>query len=309
MPKKSDKAFNSNFVDSILGLEEETGEESSIAIEQIQLPKDQPRKYFNQESIEQLAESIQAHGIIQNLLVRPIKEGGYELIAGERRYRAATHLGLKEVPVRILNISREEANAIALIENLHREDLNPVEETEGIIELLAKTLKRDRAEIPKLLEKYYKDTISHNVMRNEELNQIDQVFNEIVGRMTWRSFTKNRLPILKLPEDIFTKIRNGQISYTKATTIARIKDDEKRKRMLERAIEENLSVKQVIEEVKALKEEEEGKPEKSPTFAIDNSLNKVKKTLKQKKPWETAPEKWASINQKLQELEKELENL
>ncbi|NBD31698.1 MAG: ParB/RepB/Spo0J family partition protein [Cyanobacteria bacterium] len=308
MAKKSEKAFNSNLVDSFLGLEEEKSEETLIPIKEIKLPNNQPRKYFDDESIQQLAQSIQTHGIIQNLLVRPLDQA-YELIAGERRYRAAQSIGLKEVPVRILQITKEEAASIALIENLHREDLNPVEETEGIIELLAKKLKYDRAEIPKLLERHYQEKSSHSAMRTKELAQINEVFNEIVGRMTWRSFTKNRLPILKLPEDIFTQIKNGKISYTKATTIARLKDEEKRKRMLERAIEENLSLKQVIEEVKAIKEGEEGKQKKSPTTAINNSLNKVKKMLDKKKPWETHPEKWQSINQKLKELEKELENL
>jgi len=108
-----------------------------VAVTAIRLPPQQPRRYFDPDKLEQLVLSIKEHGILEPLLVRPRPGGEYELVAGERRYRAAQKLGLAEVPVVIRKLTDEEALALSLIENLHREDLNPVEETEGILQLLS----------------------------------------------------------------------------------------------------------------------------------------------------------------------------
>ena len=105
----------------------------SVSVNQISLPPTQPRRYFDSEALKQLTESIKQHGILQPLLVRLVDEGKHELVAGERRYRAATEIGLKEVPVVIRELDDNAAFQLALIENLLREDLNPVEETEGIL--------------------------------------------------------------------------------------------------------------------------------------------------------------------------------
>ncbi|WP_245940007.1 ParB/RepB/Spo0J family partition protein [Stenomitos frigidus] len=103
----------------------------------------QPRRYFDPEKLNQLAESIKQHGILEPLLVCFTAHGKYEIVAGERRYRAATMLGFTEVPVVIRDFSDQEALQVALIENLQREDLNPIEETEGILELVALRLQKD----------------------------------------------------------------------------------------------------------------------------------------------------------------------
>lgn len=125
-----------------------------LSLEALRLPESQPRRYFDPRAMDELVGSIQRHGILQPLLVRPL--GGdhteqYEIVAGERRYRAAGEAGLSEVPVVIRKMGDEEAVQYALLENLQREDLNPVEETEGILRLLALGLKKDVEEVVSLL--------------------------------------------------------------------------------------------------------------------------------------------------------------
>ncbi|MBF2013865.1 MAG: ParB/RepB/Spo0J family partition protein [Rivularia sp. T60_A2020_040] len=125
----------------------------NVPLKQIHIAPTQPRRYFDPKALSELAESIKQHGILQPLLVRPRAKTGYELVAGERRYRAAKECGLKDVPVVIRELSNEAAFQLALIENLQREDLNPVEETEGILHLLAIRLGRAVEEIPPLLRR------------------------------------------------------------------------------------------------------------------------------------------------------------
>ena len=103
----------------------------TIRIGEIERNKDQPRKDFNEESLQELADSIAVHGILQPLLVRPLSNGGYQIVAGERRWRAARMAGLTEVPAVVRELSDSEMAEIALVENLQREDLNPLEEAEG----------------------------------------------------------------------------------------------------------------------------------------------------------------------------------
>ncbi|MDZ8109349.1 MAG: ParB/RepB/Spo0J family partition protein [Nostoc sp. DedQUE12a] len=145
------------------------GSLQSMPLDQIVLPPNQPRRYFDPEALKQLTESIKQHGILQPLLVRPVADGKHELVAGERRYRAATELALTEVPVVIKELDDNAAFQLALVENLLREDLNPVEETEGILQLLALKLGRSIQEIPPLLYRLQRlqnkaSTVTHNVM-------------------------------------------------------------------------------------------------------------------------------------------------
>jgi ParB family transcriptional regulator, chromosome partitioning protein len=129
----------------------------TIPLDQIHLPATQPRRYFDSEALKHLTESIRQHGILQPLLVRLIDGEKHELVAGERRYRAAKEIGLKEVPIVIRELDDNAAFQLALIENLLREDLNPVDETEGILQLLALKLNRSIEEIPPLLRRLQHD--------------------------------------------------------------------------------------------------------------------------------------------------------
>ena len=111
---------------------------STLPINDIIPNKDQPRKTFDEAALEELADSIRQHGVLQPLLVRPLATGGYQLVAGERRWRASRMAELKEVPVIVKELDDKEAMQIAIIENLQREDLNPIEEAEGLQALIEK---------------------------------------------------------------------------------------------------------------------------------------------------------------------------
>ncbi len=211
----------------------------------IKLPDYQPRQYFDEKKLEELAQTIKAHGVLEPLLVRQLpRKNQYELVAGGRRYRAAKRAGLTEVPVIVRELNEEQALEIAIIENLQREDLNPVEETEGILHLLSKRLKLPWSEVSPLLhqlQKQVRGRAANNVIGSEKVEQVQGVF-ESLGLMEFDSFISNRLPLLNLPEDILEALRAGKIEYTKAKAIASVKDEAARTELLENAIANSLSL-------------------------------------------------------------------
>ena len=215
--------------------------ESLLPIDEIVLPKAQIRHYFNQEKLEQLAESIKQHGVLEPLLITSKKE----LIAGERRLRASKMAGLTQLPVKIIDASPSEAKTLTIIENLQREDLNPVEETEGILELLQLKLNRDRDNVISLLYKMNKG--DDNVIIHDA-ETVKDTF-ESLGKLKWESFVINRLRLLNLPEPILEAIRQGEIEYTKGTTIARVKNEEFRNKLLKEAIISNLSLNDIKDRI------------------------------------------------------------
>lgn len=264
--------------------------------------REQPRHYFDPEKLDQLAQSIAQHGILEPLLVRPLEANGYELIAGERRYRAAIKLGLSEVPVVIRHLNDEEAIQVALVENLQREDLNPVEETEGILQLLAFRLKVPVQSIPTLLYQM-KNAVEKQVdarnnvipnSRSEQEQQIQAVFQDL-GLMNWLSFTCNRLPLLNLPAEILDAIHGGKIAYTKALAIARVKDATQRQNLLNQAIERNLSLDQIRACIKCIKSS--SKPQ-SPKVLVTTLYRRLLKS----KLWED-PQRWTQAQALLLKLE------
>src|SRR4028118_1363040 len=236
-------------LDSLFG--EEPTPTQSLPTQAITLPEGQPRRYFDTKAIAELTESIKQHGILQPLLVRTLPDDKYELVAGERRYRAAIAAGLDEVPVVIRSLSNEDALALALIENLQRENLNPVEETEGILQLLALRLGTIVPEVVSLLYRMLNDSVrlTNNVISQPEAEVVKEVFTNL-GLMSWESFISNRLPLLKLPKDILEALRSGRIAYTKAKAIAKIKEDSERRSFLEEAISCDLSLNQIRERLK-----------------------------------------------------------
>jgi len=235
-----------------------------LSLEVLRLPESQPRRYFDPRAMNELVGSIQCHGILQPLLVRPLGEdrpGEYELVAGERRYRAARDAGLAEVPVVVRKMGDEEAVQYALLENLQREDLNPVEETEGILQLLALGLEKDVEDVISLLYRIQNSLrhqarregaiATHNVMGNSEEEVVLGIF-EGLGSMTWESFVNNRLPLLHLPDDILQALRSGRIAYTKARAIARLKDKTEREAVLRETIAQDLSLSVIRSRIRAL---------------------------------------------------------
>jgi len=300
MPRKSERPYKGKAnLDVLFGEEESKTAPQTVPIDSITLPPSQPRRYFDPMKMEQLIESVKAHGVLENLLIRPLpdKDSSYELIAGERRYRAARSAGLKEVPVTIRSLTDEQALQISLVENLLREDLNPVEETEGILQLLAIRLNVPREEVTSLLYRMrdeQRGKVPHNVMGNEQGQTLQAVFEEL-GSITWESFVSNRLPLLNLKEDIKDALQTGKIAYTKATALARLKDEAARQSLLEEAIEQDLSLSQIRERIKALQPKTEIS---SPSSQFDATTRR----LKAAKLWEN-PKKWKRVQALLQKLE------
>ena len=262
-----------------------------IPISQIVLPQSQPRRYFDIAKLELLIESVRQHGILQPLLVRPF-EDMYQLVAGERRYRAALTLKLENIPVTIRELSDREATALSLIENLHREDLNPVEETEAILALLELELDTEQSASSVLYSMLNdKRRLTHNV-ESQIWDTVEETFKNL--SVSWVSFTKHKLPLLKLPEEILQALRQGKLEYTKARAIARIKDEVERNLLLERAIAERLSLNDINQAIAELKPD---KPN------IQKKLDETYKRLKKSRFWED-PKKRAQVEELLKSLEK-----
>ena len=302
MSSKNNQPYKGKANLSVLFGDDEVVEptERLLSIESIQIASSQPRRYFDSQAMQALVESVKTDGILQPLLVRPLGEEKYELVAGERRYRAAKELGLTEVPVIVRDLTEQQALRVALVENLQREDLNPVEETEGILQLLSHHLEYDLEEVVHLLYRMQNDVqrMNDNVIIHPEMQIVVKIFNEL-GRMSWESFVSNRLGLLKLPADIQEALRRGQIEYTKARAIAKVKDEPARKLLLESAISEGLSLTQIKERIADLKAETSGeKPEENLKTKIKGALTKANKS----KAW-SDPKKQKRLQKILTELE------
>ncbi|HEY9797976.1 MAG TPA: ParB/RepB/Spo0J family partition protein [Leptolyngbyaceae cyanobacterium] len=272
-----------------------------IRVEQIHRKPEQVRRYFDPQKMEQLTCSVKAHGILENLIVRPLpgKDGEYELVAGERRYRAAIAAGLTEVPVLILDLSDSEARQIALVENLQREDLNPVEETEGVLQLLSIRLNLAVAEVISLLYRMQNAqtrNLNHNVVAQEDEVEVEELFTTL-GRMSWQSFVKHRLPLLNLPEEILESLRQGEIAYTKATAIARVKEEGIRKELLREAIAQDLSLSQIRDRIKAVTP-----PPKEESQNLKSRVQETHRRLQKAKFWDN-PEKQEQLEKLLAQME------
>ncbi|MDJ0572012.1 MAG: ParB/RepB/Spo0J family partition protein [Pleurocapsa sp. MO_192.B19] len=275
----------------------------TLRIEQIVTSSSQPRRYFDPDKLEQLIQSVQEHGILEPLLVRLLADERYELVAGERRYRAATAAGLTEVPVVVKELTDTEALHLALVENLQREDLNPVEETEGILQLLALKLKLETTEVVSLLYQMQNATagkITDNVISNSKIESVNKVFTGL-GKMNRESFTANRLPLLRLPEDILEALRSGKIEYTKAKAIARLPNAEIRTQLLEDAIANSLSLSQIRSLVKA---KQAPKQQSELKTRFDTTYKQAKQS---KQLWQD-PKKRKKLESLLSQLEKLIES-
>lgn len=214
------KGLDALFADNSV---EELSQNSAVKLKltQIEPNREQPRKHFDEEALADLAESIQLHGVIQPLLVRPMSDGSYQLVAGERRWRASRLAGLTEVPVVIRELSDTETMELALIENLQREDLNPIEEAEGL---------------QVLIETYG--------MTQEEAAKS-------VGCS--RPSITNALRLLKLPREVREMTREGKISAGHARALLAFQDEQ---RLIETAklIEEKEITVREIEKMAKSKE-------------------------------------------------------
>ncbi|HEV7921399.1 MAG TPA: ParB/RepB/Spo0J family partition protein [Thermoanaerobaculia bacterium] len=186
---------------------------AEVPIEQVSPNPLQPRKFFNEASIDELARSVREHGIVQPLVVTRSGENRYKLIAGERRYRAAQKAGLTTVPVVIKEMMTDgDALEIALIENIQREDLNPIEEALAYHQL------------------------------HEEFGLTQEEISKRVGKE--RSTVANVLRLLKLPDQVKKLLASGQLSMGHARALLAVESTKKQEQLAERVVKRNLSVRQ-----------------------------------------------------------------
>ncbi|QHZ54311.1 ParB/RepB/Spo0J family partition protein [Brevibacillus sp. NSP2.1] len=218
----------------------EEGEQvKEVSFSEIRPNPYQPRKEFEQSAIDELANSIREHGIIQPLIVRKSIKG-YELVAGERRLRAAKLAGLKQVPVVVKAYTDQQLMEIALIENLQRENLNPLEEAEA-----------------------YEKLIAHHDYTQEQLAQR-------IGKS--RPHVANMLRLLQLPESIRKMVSAAELSMGHARALLGVSDEKVQKQLAKDVVEKGLNVRQLEELVKQLsvsRETKKKKPAKSEPILIE----------------------------------------
>lgn len=219
--------FGVKSVADVLEPKTPNGDVQTLLLAKLHPGKYQARKTLPEESIQELAHSIQEKGIINPIVVRKIEENSYEILAGERRFRAATLIGLKEVPVSILEVGDEDALIIGLIENLQREDLNVIDAAWGVQRLI------------------------------QEFNYSHEQAAQAVGRS--RSAVSNLIRLLSLPEEIQTFLKDGELDMGHARALLPLEKVEQIK-LAEEIIKKALSVRQVealVERIKKQKEEPE----------------------------------------------------
>lgn len=193
----------------------------TVRLEDLKVNPYQPRRNFDQEALQMLAESIAEHGLIQPILVREI-EGEFEIVAGERRWRASKLAGLIEVPVHVLELTDNQSMELALVENIQREDLSVLDVALGINELIKKF------------------SFTHE---------------QIAKKLGWsRASITNKLRLLQLPEKVMNLLIAGDLTEGHARALLAIADSEEMHRVAQLAVSEALSVRQVEEEIKRLAE-------------------------------------------------------
>jgi ParB family chromosome partitioning protein len=183
-----------------------------VPIDSIEPNPLQPRSRFDQAKLNELAQSIAENGVVQPLVVRP-KGAGYELIAGERRWRAAQLLGLSNIPITILNVPDDKLLELALIENIQREELNPIEEAQAYQKLI------------------------------ETIGLTQEVLAKRVGRD--RSYITNYLRLLKLPADLQLLVQEGELSTGHARTVLALSDENEQRSLAKKIVDQGLSVREV----------------------------------------------------------------
>ena len=221
MAKKSGlgRGIDSIFLDNDFEEEAKSGT-ATLRLSQIDPTLGQPRKHFDQEALAQLADSIAAHGVLQPIIVREVTTDRYQIVAGERRWRASKLAGLTEIPVIIVNMTEREAAEVALIENIQREDLNPIEEAEG-----------------------------YETLKNEYGLTQEQIA-EKVGKS--RSAIANTMRLLALPKEVRELIVKGQLSEGHARAVLGLRTQELMLPLAEKVVAADLSVRDTENEVRRM---------------------------------------------------------
>ena len=249
MPKRTKETGLGRGLNALLGspgIQDQGDGAVSLPISQVEPGLNQPRKRFDPETLAELADSIRIHGIIQPLTVRRLSTGYYQIIAGERRWRAAKDAGLREVPVVIIEADDKKVMEIGLIENLQREDLNPVEEAQGYQTLM------------------------------EEYGLTQEQVAQQMGKS--RPAITNTLRLLALPEDLLELVAQDQLSAGHARALLAAPTPALQRAAAKRVIAERLSVRQTEALIKALQKEPK-KTQRAADDPIALYLGEVEKTL------------------------------
>lgn len=314
MAKKRGGVDRSAVFDAILGgLTEEDAVESgtTLPLRAIRFNDRQPRKHISEEGLSDLAASIRDRGVIEPVIVRRVG-GGYELVAGERRTRAASLAGLDEIPAIVVDIDDREALEIAIIENLQREDLNAVEETEAVLGLLEMELDASRREVTQVLQALYNEERGRITGKNvgeKDRRRVQTLFKRL-GRFSISSFVSNRLPILDFPESLLAAVREGQLAFTKAQAIARVDDADDRERLLAVAVSEDLSLSQIRRRITELRAGRAALAQRGMGSHLDSTqrlVSSTKRLLNKRRIVSLSPERLARVNELLHALRAELE--
>ena len=223
---------------------EEQGKAITLRLLEIEPNRDQPRKQFDEEALSELSASIAQHGILQPLLVRPLPGGGYQLVAGERRWRAARMAGLEEVPAVIRELTDREAAELAMIENLQREDLNPMEEAKGYQTLME----------------------TYGMTQEEAARAVNKS----------RPAVADALRLLQLPDEVAEMVAEGRLSAGHARAVLSFSEEE-RLPAAQEAAEKGLTVRELERRAKAARAPKKNSP--ATAFSRDSFYHEVELAL------------------------------
>lgn len=209
----------------------------------------QPRTIFDEEKIKELAQTIRTHGMIQPIIVRKIDDGNYELIAGERRWRAVTLLEWEHIPAIIRDLTDTETASIALIENLQREELTAIEEAKAYSQLLE-------------MHSLTQEALAQRLGKNQ-------------------STIANKLRLLKLPEPVQDALMKKEITERHARALIKLKDEQKQLEILRLIIEKDLNVKQTEEKIASMQKEKKPKRKRPQLKGISKDVRIAMNTIRQ----------------------------
>jgi ParB family transcriptional regulator, chromosome partitioning protein len=228
----------------------------ALDIEKISRSPYQPRKHFDSVRQAELNASVNLYGVTQNIIVREISEGFYELIAGERRLIAARASNFSTIPAKILNLSDRDARAFALTENLQRENLNIYEETRAVVILIGVHLEIDsidevKATIIDLAKKmrFPNKKRDNAISIDQNLLVVQSLVADHLKGMNLVSFAKNRLPLMDIPDDLTVAIEGG-LSYLKALAISKVAEIEVRADLIKTVNDDNFGLRDVRKLIK-----------------------------------------------------------
>lgn len=239
------KGLDALFIDNSTNSGEISTETAKI--NEVEPNRNQPRKVFEDEPLQQLADSIREHGVIQPILVRPLSSGMYQIVAGERRWRASRMAGLTEIPIIVRDYDDTKTMEIALIENLQRENLNPIEEAQGYKEL----------------------------METYKLTQVE--VSTSVGKS--RSAVANTLRLLNLPNEIVDLVQGGKLSSGHARALLSLENEEEMISLAKKAVAQSLTVRD-LEKLSKKQGETQPKPRNTSVMPKESYFNEIEIALK-----------------------------